>query len=154
MNPFPIFDSSIYGGDCMNSGRDLSHWDCAHEKEIRFPYGPDSWRICSSMEGMCKYLLELCTLEGVPFSYIIEFSRDTSYIFCEQHGHQWILEDAHNCLGIGGSHLCHCSNIIVNSVLMCIKHIKNFMLGGEVSRISDSTLKVTNFQCSVMVSTS
>ena len=25
MHPFPIFDSSIHGGDCMTSGRELSH---------------------------------------------------------------------------------------------------------------------------------
>ena len=69
MQPCPIFDSSIHGGDCMTSGRECSHWDCAHGKAIKFPYGPDSCRICSSMVGMGRYLLELCTLEGVTFYY-------------------------------------------------------------------------------------
>ena len=64
------------------------------------------------MVGMGRYFLDLCTLEGVPFSYTMEFSADTSYIFWDKHGHQWMLEDAHNCLGTGNSHLCHCSNII------------------------------------------
>ena len=26
MKPCPSFDSSIHGGDCMTSGRELSHW--------------------------------------------------------------------------------------------------------------------------------
>ena len=65
------------------------------------------------MEGIGRYLLEPCTLEGIPFSHTMEFSADTSYIFCEQHGHLWWLEDAQNCLGTWDSHPCHCSNIIV-----------------------------------------
>ena len=113
MHPLPIFDSSIYGDDCMTSGREFSHWNCAHEKEIIFPYGPDSWKICSCMVGMGRYLLELCTLEGVPFDYTMESSANTSHIFCEPHGHLWLLEDGQNCLGTWDSHPCHCKNIIV-----------------------------------------
>ena len=78
----------------LASGREFSHWDYAHEKEMRFLYGPDNWKICSSMAGMGRYLLELCTLEGVPFAYTKGFSANTSYIFCEQHGNLWLLEDA------------------------------------------------------------
>ena len=107
MKPCPIFDYSIHGGDCMTSGRDLSHWDCVHGKAIKFPYGSDSWRICSSMVGMGRYLLDSCTLEGVTFSYTMEFSTDASYIFYEQHGNLWLLEDAYNCFGTWDSHLCH-----------------------------------------------
>ena len=113
MKPCPIFDSSIHGGDCMTSGRELSLQDCAHGKAIKFPYGSNSWRICSSMVGIGRYLLESGTLEVVPFSYTMEFSADTSYIFCEKHGNLWLLEDAQNCLGTWGSHPCHCRNIIV-----------------------------------------
>ena len=69
MKPCPIFYSSIHGGDCMTSGRELIHWDCAHGKAIKFPHGSDSWRICSFMAGMGRYLLDSCTLEGVPFDY-------------------------------------------------------------------------------------
>ena len=57
--------------------------------------------------------LVLCTLEGVPFAYTKGVSADTFYIFCEQHGHLWLLEDAYNCIGTWDSHICHCSNIIV-----------------------------------------
>ena len=95
MHPLHIFDSSIHGGDCMTSGRELSHWDCAHGKVIKFPYGSDIQRICSSMAGMDGYLLELCTLQGVNFGV----STDTPYIFCDPHGHLWLLEDSYNCLG-------------------------------------------------------
>ena len=94
----------------MTSGRELSHWDCAHGKSIKFPYGSDSWRIFSYMAGMERYLLDLCTLEGVNFGV----STDTSYIFCEPHGNLWLLEDAYNCLGTQDSHLCHCINKIVS----------------------------------------
>ena len=83
----------------MTSGRELIHWDCAHGKEIKFPYGFDSWRICSSMEGMGRYLLELCTLEGAPFYYTMECLVETYYIFFEKHRHLWLWEDAYNCLG-------------------------------------------------------
>ena len=65
------------------------------------------------MEGMGRYLLDLCTLEGVPFSYTKGVSADTSYIFSEQHEHIWLLEDAYNFLGTWDSHPCHCNNIIV-----------------------------------------
>ena len=56
MNPFPIFDFPIHGGDCMTSGRELSHWDCAHGTTIRFPYGLDSWRFFSCMDWMGRYI--------------------------------------------------------------------------------------------------
>ena len=39
----------------MTSGRELSHWDCAHGKAIKFPYGSDSWRISSSIQHV-KFL--------------------------------------------------------------------------------------------------
>ena len=110
MNPFLIFDSSIHDGDFMTSGRELSHWDCAHGKAINFLYGYDSWRICSPMIGIYRYLLELCTLEGLTFGVW----ADTSYIFYEPHGHLWLLEDAYNCLGTCDSHLCHGKNKIVS----------------------------------------
>ena len=97
----------------MNSGKELSHWGCAHGKAIKFPYGSDSWKICSSKKGIGRYLLEPCNLDGIPFSYTMEFSADTSYIFCEQHGNLWLLEDAQNCLGTWDSHPCHFRNIIV-----------------------------------------
>ena len=40
------------------------------------------------------------------------------------------------------------------SVLVCIRNIKNFMLGGEVQKISNFALGVFNFQCGVMISIS
>ena len=52
-------------------------------------------------------------LRGFTFSYTIEFSANTSYIFCEKNGHLCLLEDAQNCLGTWDSHPCHFSNIIV-----------------------------------------
>ena len=39
------------------------------------------------------------------------------------------------------------------SGLVCIKHIKSSMLGGEVSRISNCALRVFNFQYGGMIST-
>ena len=67
-HPFPIFDSSIHSDDCMTSGRELNHWDCAHGKSTRFPSGLDSCNIFSSIAWMDRYLLELCTLAGVHFA--------------------------------------------------------------------------------------
>ena len=109
----PIFDLSIHGGDCMTSGRELSHWDYAHGKAIIFPYGPGSWRICSFMAWMDRYLLDLCTLEDLPFSYTNVVSTNTSYIFFEQHGHLRLLENAYSFIWTWDSHLCHRSKKIV-----------------------------------------
>ena len=131
----------------MTSGRELSHWDYAHGKEIKFPYGSDSWRICSSMEGMDRYLLESCTLEGVPFVCTMEFSADTSYIFCEQHGHLWLSEDAHNCLQTWDSHLCHCSNIIVRFNVDVHQAHKELYVGWV--NLIDFQFCIENFQFSV-----
>ena len=149
MKPCPIFDPSINGGDSMTNGRELSHRDCAHGKLIQFPYGSDNRRIFSSMEGMGRYMLESCTLEGVPFSYTMEFSQDTSYIFCEQHGNLWLLEDAQNCLGTWDSHPCHCNNIIVRINVDVHQAHKEIYVGWGIYTYFQFCIE--NFQFSIIV---
>ena len=117
----------------MTNGKELNHWDYAHGKAIIFPYGPGSWRICSFMAWMDRYLLDLCTLDGVHLDYTKGFSTDTSYIFCEQHGNIWLLEDAYSFLGTWDSHICHCNKKMWSPFLVSIRKIRNFMLAGEGS---------------------
>ena len=106
------------------------------------------------MAGMCRYLLDSCTLEGVPFSYTMQFSTDTSYIFCEKNGYLWLLEEAQNCLGTWDSHLYHCSNITLRfNIDVHIEH-KELMESGEISQISNFALRISNFRYGGMIPTS
>ena len=86
-------------------------------------------------------------MEGVPFSYTMEFSRDTSYIFCEQHGNLWLLEDAQNCIGTWDSLPCHCSNIIVRFNADVHQAHKELYVGW--GNHTDFQFCIENFQFSV-----
>ena len=99
------------------------------------------------MEGMGRYLLYSCTLEGLPFSYPTEFPEDTSYIFCEQHAHLWLLEDDQNFLATWDSHLCHFGKIILRFISNVHQGHTKISLGW--GNHTDLQFCIENFQFSV-----
>ena len=57
-------------------------------------------------------------------------------------------------IGVGhGTHTyVFAATSLWDSMLMCIKHIRNFMLGGEIWQISNFAMRIFSFRCSGMIS--
>ena len=68
-------------------------------------------------------------------------------MLCEQHGHLWLFEDAHNFLGKWESHLCHFNNIIVRFNADVHQAHKELYVGWV--NLTDFQFCIENFQFSV-----